>query len=117
MRGIPKKKERAAAYWHARCYLNTNHGGRQKCELTTWSPMELSAVIQYEWTCKNNVSIIHGRLHTMQEMRLCIVRWSITGGACSMKEDRMWRMQQNVEDAYLNGFSNGSTNENNIARV
>ncbi|KAJ4430637.1 hypothetical protein ANN_19226 [Periplaneta americana] len=82
-----------------------------RCVLTTWSPMEVRAVIRYEWACESSVSIIHERLQTKYGEEV-ISRQMVGRWCCMFSEER-----QSMEDESRSGRPSTSTNENNIARV
>ncbi|GFV24585.1 hypothetical protein TNCV_1914471 [Trichonephila clavipes] len=56
---------------------------RDRRVLIMWSPMEVGAVIWYEWPHGTCVFVIHEHLQTVM----------ITGVVCLMKEGKMWTVK------------------------
>ena len=63
MRRAPKKREQQQIGVPEVIRVQITMADRRV--LTTWSPMEVHAVIRYEWARGTNVSVIHERLQTV----------------------------------------------------
>ncbi|GFX88066.1 hypothetical protein TNCV_158841 [Trichonephila clavipes] len=70
-----------AADWQARCYLRTNHDGRQTCADNEVTNRSMCCYPHHECICDSSVSFVN---------------WLVTNFAYSMKEGRMSRMKVEV---------------------